>query len=106
MTVGEWLRARTPQPPPDLAARLDAVLGAALAEPAERAPEVLLAAGERLVAELLLSRSTSRESALDLLTADALITYAFEGETDTPLDIEQRADATMTRIASIGAGEV
>ena len=103
MTVGEWLRTRAPQPPEALAVRLDAVLGESLMLSSHQIPEVFLAAGERLVAELLRSNSTSRDSALDLLTADALVTYAFEAASDTPSAIEGRASAAMTRIAALGA---
>ena len=103
MTVSDWLRAREPQPPPALSARLEAVLGASLAEPAEEVSDVFLSAGERLVSELLRSNSTSRDSALDLLTADALVTYAFEAASDTPSAIEACAAAAMSRIGALGA---
>lgn len=82
-------------------ARLDAVLGAALDEPADRATELLLAAGERLVAGLLRGDRTSRDSALDLLTADALVTYAFEAAGADPAGIDTHAGAAMARIASL-----
>ena len=102
MTVSDWLRAREPQPPVALSARLDAVLGESLHAPASELSEVFLSAGERLVSELLRSNSTSRDSALDLLTADALVTYAFEAASDDPAMIEVRAAAAMTRIAALG----
>ena len=101
MTVAEWLRSRAPQPPEALAARLDAVLGESLALPSVAIPEVFLEKGERLVAELLQSQNTARHSALDLLTADALVTYAFEAASETPSAIEARASAAMTRIAAL-----
>jgi hypothetical protein len=104
VTVGEWLRTRVPPPPPDLAERMDIVLGDALEEPVERASDLLLASGERLVAGLLRNNSTTRESALDLLAADALVTYAFELEESSPSNIEARAHAAMMRIASIDVG--
>lgn len=103
MTIDEWLRTRTPQPPRALATRLDAVLGEFLTASSDRIPDVFLAAGERLVTELLESNSTSRGSALDLLAADALVTYAFEAASHVPSDIEARASAAMTRIAALGA---
>ncbi len=83
--------------------RLDAVLGESLNESSDRIPDVFLAAGERLVADLLQSNSTSRGSALDLLAADALVTYAFEAASDVPSGLEARASAAMTRIAALGA---
>ncbi|CAN5880958.1 hypothetical protein BH11GEM1_BH11GEM1_23160 [soil metagenome] len=101
MTLGDWLRARTPRPPAALVARLDAVLGEALDEPEDRATEVFLAAGERLVAGLLSGDRTSRDSALDLLTADALVTYAFEAAGARPGGLDARADDAMARIASL-----
>jgi hypothetical protein len=102
MTVGEWLRSRSPRPPDALSARLDAVLAESLGESAVRVPDLFLAAGERLVAELLRSDSTSRDSALDLLTADALLTYAFEAAGGDVATIEARASEAMTRIAALG----
>ncbi|MDB4915705.1 MAG: hypothetical protein JWM95_3349 [Gemmatimonadetes bacterium] len=104
MTVGEWLHTRMPRPPLELAARLDAVIGEGLNAPASSTPDVLLSNGERLVAELLGSNSTSRESALDLLAADALVTYAFEAEAHSPTMIEARAASAMMRISSIDVG--
>ena len=96
MTVGDWLNTRQPQPPAALLARLEAVLGVALEE-----PEEFLAAGELLVSSLLRGDRTSRDSALDLLTADALVTYAFEAAGAHPGDIDAHAGDAMARIASL-----
>ena len=104
MTVGEWVRTRVPAPPTDLAARILAVMGSDANRPAAHASDVLLASGERLVSELLRNRNTMRDSALDLLTADALVTYAFEAAGETPGDVEARATAAMMTIASIHDG--
>jgi hypothetical protein len=101
VTVAEWLRSRTSQPPQALAARLDAVLGESLSVSSDAIPEIFLEKGERLVADLLQTHSTSRNSALDLLTADALVTYAFEAASEVPSAIEARASAAMTRIAAL-----
>ncbi|MDB4880843.1 MAG: hypothetical protein JWL60_2289 [Gemmatimonadetes bacterium] len=102
-TIADWLSARTPRPPDALRARLDAALGADLARDASEASDRLLAAGEALAAALLRAGSTSRGSALDLLAADALVTYAFEAASESPADIAERATAAMARIASLGA---
>jgi hypothetical protein len=101
VTVAEWLRSRAPQPPEALSARLDAVLGESLMLQSESIPEVFLEKGERLVAGLLESHNTARHSALDLLTADALVTYAFEAASEQPSGIEARASAAMARIAAL-----
>jgi hypothetical protein len=103
VTVGDWLRARALQPPETLASRIGAVLGTSEAEPADALPEICLGAAERLVAGLLASGSTHRESALDLLTADALVTYAFEAASSQPETIAGRAEVAMARIAALGA---
>jgi hypothetical protein len=104
VTVADWLGGRTPRPPQALAQRIAAVLGPdSLAADAADASAHLLAAGERLLAALLASGSTSRESALDLLTADALVTYAFEAASEAPHDLAGRASDAMARIAALGA---
>jgi hypothetical protein len=103
MTVGEWLACRTPAPPPALRARLDDALGDSAAALVEDVTESCLLAAERLIEELLQGECTSRESALDLLAADALVTYAFEAAGDSPADLVPRASAAMRRIASLGA---
>jgi hypothetical protein len=106
VTVGEWLRSRTPQPPAALSARLNAVLAESLGESADRVPDVFLAAGERLVTEMLRNDSTSRLSALDLLTADALVTYVFEAAGGDVSTIDGRAVGAMTRIAALGDADL
>jgi hypothetical protein len=102
VTARDWLASRTLRPPAALSARIAAVLGPSLNEPAERVPEICLAAAERLVADLLQHDSTTRDSALDLLTADALATYAFEAASERPSDVAAQAEAAMERIAALG----
>jgi hypothetical protein len=103
MTLSEWLDARRPVPPPALRARIDVALGNSLASDADDALEACLSAGERLVETLLRNNATTRDSALDLLAADALVTYAFEAGSDRPRELAGRARDAMTRIASLGA---
>ena len=102
MTMGEWLARRTPPPPPALRTRLEQALGDATPTDDPDVPERCLRAAERLVRELLRSNCTTRESALDLLTADALVTYAFESAAESPADLTARATEAMRRIASLG----
>ncbi len=101
MTVGEWLDSRTPRPPAVLAARLAKVLDDAMTQPASGIPELFLSTGEALVARLLRSDSTARVSALDLLAADALLTYAFEAAGADVATIDARATTAMQRIAAL-----
>ena len=105
MTVGEWLAARTLPPPPALRHRLREALGGADALGVESVPDVYLRAAERLVGTLLRGSCASRESALDLLTADALVTYAFEAAGESPAGLAERATAAIRRIASLGAAD-
>jgi hypothetical protein len=101
LTVGHWLASLQPAPPAALMERLRLALASHVAEPVEQVPESCLAAGEHLLDSLLASGATSRGSALDLLTVDALVTYAFESAADMPELLEARAARAMSRIASL-----
>ena len=101
MTLAAWLDARRPIPPEALRARIDAALGAGLHAEITDAAETLLTAGESLVRSLLVEDATSRESAIDLLAADALVTYAFEAASEQPADLARRAATAMARIAAL-----
>jgi hypothetical protein len=103
MTIGEWLATRAPSPPAALRAHIAAELGDAAGEDVSHASARFLSAGERLVAALLECGSTTRESALDLLTADAFVTYAFEAASESPADLATQASEAMVRIASLAA---
>ena len=102
MTLAAWLDARRPIPPAALRARIDAALGHDLDADSVDASETLLAAGERLVRSLLVDGATSRESAIALLAADALVTYAFEAASERPAELSSRAATAMARIAALG----
>ncbi len=106
MTVKEWLDERTPAVPAALRARVDDALGAAADGDAATATTACLAAAERLVKELMLRDCTARESALDLLAADALVTYAFEAASKSPTQLVHRATDAMMRMADLGASSV
>lgn len=99
--AGAWVAAHAEQPPAALRSRLDAILGADGS--AARAPvaPALLEAGEALLATILRAGSTQRDAALDLLTADALVTYAFEAAADEPETLDARAAAAMRAIAAV-----
>ena len=101
MILAAWLDARRPIPPEALRARIDAALGADLHAEITDAAETLLTAGERLVRSLLVEDATSRESAIDLLAADALVTYAFEAASEQPANLSRRAATAMARIAAL-----
>jgi hypothetical protein len=100
-TVGAWIEHLDPAPPTALHARLRDLLASAAARPVAEVPEACLEAGEQLLDALLASGSTSRDTALDLLAVDALITYAFQAAADDPSQMETRAARAMARIAAI-----
>ena len=100
MTLLDWLQARTPRPPDQLAERIADVLGRAESGGAEPASACLNAA-EALLADLLLRPSAGRESALDLLAVDALTTYAFEAASASPRTIPKRASEAMRRFGAL-----
>lgn len=100
MILADWLRQRTPTPPADLSARIQQTLRARGNADASAAPDACVAAAEDLLRELLSRPSSGRESALDLLTVDALVTYAFEAASDDPDTLIARAEQAMTRLAS------
>ncbi|HTG53535.1 MAG TPA: hydantoinase/oxoprolinase family protein, partial [Gemmatimonadaceae bacterium] len=78
MTIGAWLDARRPAPPENLAARVRRALGPSLERPESDVVASCLGAVEKLLLSLRDDPEAGREVALDLLAADALVTYAFE----------------------------
>jgi hypothetical protein len=100
--AAEWLARCEPPAPPALAARVAALLGDAPLADTEDAVARCVAAAERVVAGLLREACTDRASALDLLAADALATYAFELAGEHPETLATAADAAMLRFAALG----
>ena len=95
--VSVWLRGRTPVPPPQLVARIEAMsAGIASREPSA---DALLGAAEAAMSGLLHDGCLTRESALDLLAIDALVTYAFEAAADDPEHLEDSAVRALARIS-------
>jgi len=86
VSIAEWLSTRTPSPPAVLANRLRDLAGKARC-PAADLPQSLIDIATASFSHL----DDSRDSALELLAADALITYAMEaaaelGVEDSPRD--------------------
>jgi hypothetical protein len=93
------MAAHEAQPPVSLRARLDGVLAAS-----PRVGDVhaqLLDSGCDMLRDLLAAGRTDRDAALDLLTADALVTYAFEAAADAPDVLDGRAAAAMRAISMV-----
>lgn len=95
MKLHEWLASRNPPPPPALAARINEAVAAF---PGDDQPfDVLVDAAQAILATL----PAGRQGALDLLAADALLTYAFEVSAEECASIAERADSAISRIASL-----
>ncbi|MDQ3696586.1 MAG: hypothetical protein M3373_00970 [Gemmatimonadota bacterium] len=103
MTLDEWLRTRAPEAPPALADGLRAALGDALARDASEASDLCLAAAERALRAYLPRCAAGTDEALELLTVDALVTYAFEAGAEDLEGFDRRARAAMQRIATLAA---
>ena len=101
MTIERWLATRTPPPPALLRERLRSALDADASRDASEASEVCLSAAEAIVSRLLNGRSEARRQALDLLAADALVTYAFEAASERPEELAGRAAHAMWRISQL-----
>ena len=88
--------------PAALRARLAQALSASAGGASAPAPTAAacLEAGEALLAQVLGGDPRSRATALDLLAADALVTWAFELAAARAEDFEAVAGAAMRRIAA------
>lgn len=80
---------------------LERALGPSLSESSEKATAEFLAAAERMLRALVASRETGRPIAADLLTIDALTTYAVEAATETLDHLPDFAEDAMARFANI-----
>jgi len=77
-----WLAARRPVPPDALRASLEAVVTDAELSPLVPLPDQLALLGRRVLGRVTGRPAGGRELALDLLAADAFITYAFEAQAE------------------------
>ena len=101
MTVSDWLDAREPAPPPRLRERLAALLSAHV--DGAVTPEALLRASAAVLAHLVQDGDTARASALELLAADALATYAFEAQADDPEGLDEFCSWAMRTLSAVSA---
>ena len=105
MTVGAWLRSREPAPPDALAQRVRTALGADASRDAADAYVVCLDAAVRVLEPLLGEQRPGRARALDLLAADALVTYAFEAAGSDVDALNTKTAEAMVRLARLAGGE-
>lgn len=103
MTVGEWIASRTPQPPMALRERVAYRLGEGAQLDAGEARETCMDAARQTITELTSAGGTSRDSAIDLLAADALITYAIEAAADSA-GLREQLDDMIRELSAIAEG--
>lgn len=101
MTVRDWLRDRAGDAPMPLTEHLFSVLGGEGDAPESQTGAVCLRLATRLLADLISDERFGRDSALELLTIDALMTYAFEHASASGLGV-----AAMESLAQNGASMV
>ena len=102
-SLQSWLDAREPEAPETLKARIAELVAEHPEWAAMPRAEALLIAGEVLMKEVLAAAPKDRDAALDLLAADACVTYAFEAAADEPSHFTERAERAMQRIAELAA---
>ncbi len=101
----EWLEkvSRDSAAPPDLAACVRQLLETHPEWDTLSRVDAFVAASEALLRRVLDGGAVARANALDLLAADACVTWAFEAAADDPRSIVARAERATSGIATIAA---
>jgi hypothetical protein len=108
VTVRDWISLRSPAAPPKLTEQLLAALGREADADVARTGEVCLAAAARSLEALVAERRFGRDSAIDLLAVDALMTYAYEFATTsatTAAALDQLAAQGTTVIGRLASND-
>ncbi len=99
-----WLDARRPVPPDGLRLRIDEAVSAAAGTPGASVSESFVRAAKSILVRLADSGgAVERATAIDLLAADALITYALEAAAEDCESFAAQSDAAMASLAEISA---
>jgi hypothetical protein len=106
----EWLASRKPPPPQRLRARLNAAVPDITANAQYEIPGSLVDAASTILRDTLEQSSAERNgtAALDLLAADALITYAVEAAAEDCERFVALTDEMIARLSAVagdGRGE-
>jgi len=102
VNASEWLTSRRPSPPANLAQRLESALSEFLSAPDVAPSDAFAVAAAGILRRLMRAESkpsSRREEAIDLLAADALVTYAIEAAADECESFAERTEAVMARLA-------
>jgi hypothetical protein len=103
MSPGEWLHERTPGAPHLLRERMAGAVADCSGSGEEKIAVLLRNSAAQLVDGILTRKDASRGSAIDLLAADALITYSCEAACDDPdnlVDVVNGSIAAMVAVYS------
>lgn len=101
MNALEWVAAHDDGVPRALAVRMLSAVAGERASGGAAVADELAGGAERLMRSALGASPMTRAQALDVLGADALLTYAFEAAADEPQQLAARADAAMLRVAAL-----
>jgi hypothetical protein len=100
VSAAEWIAAAKPEAPERLVERVLEVLNAHPEWAKAPVAESLVEAADALLETVLQDAGgPARDRALDLLAADACVTWAFEAAADDPASLGAHAKATMERLA-------
>lgn len=102
MTVADWVAARVPPAPDALGHRMLDALGTDASADEAQLPRACLLAAQRTLSGILAAGRFGRESALDLLAADALATmcYEYASNSGTSASLGALADEGIRRFAA------
>lgn len=101
--VREWLRTRVPAPPRVLAERLEQVLAAYPGEGVAgvaTVSELMSALGLATLGALAGRDPRSADVALDLLAADAFVTFAFEAAAEEGVEVGPLVNRILEKAAA------
>jgi hypothetical protein len=100
--AGDWIAQAQPEAPERLVTRVREVLATNPKAKQSGVAEALLDAADVLLRLVLREGDElARERALDLLAADACVTWAFEAAADDPGTLSARAQETMQRLQQV-----
>jgi hypothetical protein len=105
VNASEWLASGRPAPPAKLAQRLESALSEFPSAPDVTPSDAFAVAAAGILRSLMTQDSklsTRRDEAIDLLAADALVTYAIEAAADECGSFAERTDAVMARLVALG----
>ena len=99
----DWLASRDAEAPAELTDCVAALFRSRPDWDRLARPDAFILASEQLLRRVLQGGAVARVSALDLLAADACVTWAFEAAADDPRSVPGFAEQATKGIAAIAA---